>query len=377
MKDPLIQSTVWRGRGALALVAALAVMPVVLNSTTASGATSACPAGLTAQGPSQVETTVDGGEIYTYPTPIGTVTEPVPPAGFQPLQATDEQLALYGFPARPTDPDALAAWTSLLSAYQTSSPPSQCWNLNAPVADFKQSSDGIQPLVVAYDTSPNWGGYVAEPSSSNLFKGVAGEYHQPPRKSTSCTNARQSEWVGLGGYGTFSNGGFGLIQDGTEFDTSGSPYGFYEWIGSNSAGGATTGVAAQHFSIGVGVGDHIYVSTTYAPSTGIATFYIENQTTGTQQTFKAKTAQWYDGSTTDWIVERPGPFGGQPGHLQNFNSVSWTGAEAFNTANDWVYLDSTHEQINITMKQNGTTFAQTGGVGGANGGAFTTTWEHC
>lgn len=39
---------------------------------------------------------------------------PTPPQGFNPLQATPAQLSQYGFPAKPTNPTALASWTTAM-----------------------------------------------------------------------------------------------------------------------------------------------------------------------------------------------------------------------------------------------------------------------
>lgn len=39
----------------------------------------------------------------------------VPPEGFDPLTATDEQLSIYGFPPRPTNEEGLAFWTEIMS----------------------------------------------------------------------------------------------------------------------------------------------------------------------------------------------------------------------------------------------------------------------
>src|SRR5438093_8674568 len=45
-----------------------------------------------------------GGASYNYTVDGVSVSYPVPPQGFSPLAATDQQLSEYGFPPRPTDP---------------------------------------------------------------------------------------------------------------------------------------------------------------------------------------------------------------------------------------------------------------------------------
>jgi hypothetical protein len=55
---------------------------------------------------------------------------PVPPPGFKPLDATDQELNTYGFEARPADPALMAHWRSLYANYQAprrgNPPPVMC-----------------------------------------------------------------------------------------------------------------------------------------------------------------------------------------------------------------------------------------------------------
>jgi hypothetical protein len=356
----------------------------------ANGATdaAACSVGMTFIAPTSATQQDDGGTLYRFDTPLGAITEPVPPAGFKPLDASAAELELYGFPARPTDATELSDWTSRMGAYKSTEGPDPCWNVAPPPPFTPQASSlekwhvarphhAFNPSIIAYDTSQHWAGYYAI-SGDHTWIGASGQYDQPARYSTSCTGARQSEWVGIGGVGHKSDNSTGLIQDGTEVGPTGSPYGFYEWIGTNPSGG-TTGVAEQHFSLGVSASNHMYASTTYNASTGIGTFYIENQTTGQNQTFRANVATWYMPGTTDWIIERPEDLStGNYVALQNFNMINWTSVQAENDVPDWVFLNSTHEQVAVTMKRlNGTVLAQPSGVGGTNGGAFSASWLNC
>jgi hypothetical protein len=38
-----------------------------------------------------------------------------PPVGFSPVNASSSQLRCYGFPAKPTDPEGLKAWTHVMT----------------------------------------------------------------------------------------------------------------------------------------------------------------------------------------------------------------------------------------------------------------------
>lgn len=43
---------------------------------------------------------------------------PLPPANFNPLKASNTQLAKYGFPKRPTDPKQLVQWQDVMSHFK-------------------------------------------------------------------------------------------------------------------------------------------------------------------------------------------------------------------------------------------------------------------
>jgi hypothetical protein len=82
------------------------------------------PAALEACGipvfPATVEALPGGGERYSYYEPTGTLFEEttVPPPGFDPVGATAEELAEYGFPPRPTplaSPGEQAEWERTVS----------------------------------------------------------------------------------------------------------------------------------------------------------------------------------------------------------------------------------------------------------------------
>lgn len=65
-----------------------------------------------------VEELSDGGKIYVYYIDGVENDFPVPPEGFNPVRASDEDLATYGFPPRPTEAKELAEWTENMSAYR-------------------------------------------------------------------------------------------------------------------------------------------------------------------------------------------------------------------------------------------------------------------
>ena len=57
----------------------------------------------------------DGGKIYTYSLDGNLILEPVPPAGWDPLKASSDEIHQYGLPPRPSDPTALRDWSAKMS----------------------------------------------------------------------------------------------------------------------------------------------------------------------------------------------------------------------------------------------------------------------
>lgn len=64
----------------------------------------------------------DNSDINLQGVGEGEVTN-VPPAGFDPLTASNTQLRCFGFPLRPSDAADLAVWTQEMSGRRTSSSP--------------------------------------------------------------------------------------------------------------------------------------------------------------------------------------------------------------------------------------------------------------
>lgn len=66
------------------------------------------------------------GRIYHYDFGGSDVTEVVSPPGWTPLNGTDEELQIYGLPARPTDPAALKDWISSFSHWRGGAAEGMC-----------------------------------------------------------------------------------------------------------------------------------------------------------------------------------------------------------------------------------------------------------
>lgn len=159
----------------------------------------------------------------------------VPPRNFEPLTASDEALATYGFPARPAAQDALAAWTDDLANWK-------------PTPDVGLCQTTMRATVVQ---AGNWSGYYAT-VSSNLYIAAQGDYRQPTAGPTSCTGPQEVSWVGVGG--VYSEA---LIQDGTGISTSGGYYAWYEYLNTSGGGIPLTKLP----SVTVHAGDRVTPST--------------------------------------------------------------------------------------------------------------------
>lgn len=201
-----------------------------------------------------------------------------PPNGFNPLQATLAQLSAYGFPAKPSNPAALATWTTAMEDAKTYVVPEQ--------------SISSGPNHVVYNN--HWAGYVVP--SSGVYD-VSATWVQPSyNEGLDLNPADASFWVGMGGYYADSNG---LVQAGAD-------------SGANNAGGSTQyefwvedAPLNTHWEAKpvIQPGDTLYVDVTYDGSTSQA--FLENETANTYTTVTFNSPD-YDGSTVDVINEAVG-----------------------------------------------------------------------
>jgi hypothetical protein len=227
---------------------------------------------------STVSTYADGSG-NNLPTPMEYAT---PPHGFNPLTATAQQLAYYGFPKRPSGGNALAQWTYAMS-HATQYVP----------AGVNETLQGIK-FGISDQYSPSWAGYdgLASANGGSLFYETDATFTQPTIQSCGCSGD-VGIWTGIGGAGSSTE----IIQAGTLTQTQAASQptytAFYEDYPENPHAVSAPSVSP---------GDQIYVSVTY--SNGETTFYIENETTGAYHSYPVSTP-YYDGSSADWIVEKP------------------------------------------------------------------------
>ena len=248
-----------------------------------------------------------GGESVNYLVDGITNSYLVPPNGFNPLKASDDVLAAYGLPPRPTDKTALKTWKQDMKAYKHIYRPNKVYT--------KKNEKGSQ-LGTLY--TPNWSG-VAEtvPSgSSAVYRHVYGDYTQPQNccpNTTDNVNRQESTWVGIGGINNQQ-----LIQCGTAMQAQ-IYYYWYEYLSADS----DTNMVGVNAGL-IYPGDHIHVAVDFDGNTCFATFTLQNVTRSTSAIVKTSAiGKCYNGATAEWIDERP-TVNQSYCQLANFNTVNWS-----------------------------------------------------
>ena len=355
-----------------------------------------------------------GGQTYEFAVEGSIVRFTVPPASFRPLTASTAQLRKYGYGSRPTGRAALASWDREMSFYKRTVVP-------APVIPCRQPDPQRRTLkhvgLIAQDPPPpttypdyNWAGFdAAYPSNSTAIVGVEGNYYQPTDGSCSCRTPGESTWVGLGA-GPGGDGAGDLIQAGTAINqtyTNGNNpkyAGFYEWLGG---GGAGSNGSIEIGNLGLSAGDAIYVLVEYDQSSSEADFYVADNTSGNfgPPGEVAIANAYYDGSTAEWVFERPGCSNGtttcgnysngNPGFfLQNLANIGTgefytdggPGAEALLADGDWETLGTLNSDGHVNKFSSYEYIEGGGGYGSAmlststihsDGESFAETWHLC
>jgi hypothetical protein len=305
----------------------------------------------------KIEVLPDGGKLYTYIIDGVRNVFPVPPTGFKPIEATDDELAQYGFPARPDDKTGLDAWNAQMAYYKYTPEPdisvTDRTNGTVKLADVK--SDGAGTL-----NTTNWADYYA----SGNFVQVQGNFTQPTVQSGCLSNTYESTWVGLGGVNTGK-----LVQTGTAMNTRNGANSYYAWYEYLSP--AHPNPEIKFNSITVSGGDSIHAYCSFQSSNNRFNAYVANNTNGTSQTVLVdiSASEYFDSSTAEWINEHPSVSGTDNG-LTKYGSNGWTTAQAYTNTGTWYNITSlTYDRIDM---YNGSTVRSR--PSGLSGGSFTSNW---
>ena len=274
-----------------------------------------------------ISSTTDGGSAYTYVGADGMkLVVSVPPVGFDPMLASSNALAEYGFPQRPNDATALVDWTRVMSSYRSDSPPPSEIQLPTGAGGTRYS--------VHYNI---WAGYTAGSvgTTGHTYIGVKGEYTIPTISGTACGSSNQlAGWIGLGG----TTGSNDLVQQGLECGNSN--------LGSGSAWRAWTEFANTQSPIAFcgysswtfPAGDVVYQNMGYEMSLNQANFFVEDITTGVSHSCSISQpgSNWsFNGNTADWEMETPS------GAAADFGTLKFVDANAeLDSTGSWVTLGS-------------------------------------
>jgi hypothetical protein len=307
----------WAG-GAILLALVLALGSFGLPTTPARADTTAIPAwchGKTPpEKPTKVEKTRSGGKKFSFNVDNREHDSYVPPDGFDPLTATDAQLAEYSFPARPTSGSKLDHWKQVMAKAKRAVPtPSIC---------KKEQTESTATV--------NWSGYRSDAQNqpdgaTTPYYGVDGLYQQAYYQSACSPSAKESSWVGMDSWDNTT-----LTQAGTMIEAGKSqPYSaFYEVYSSNNRW--SFGFYAD---VPVNPGDNMYVDVTYfSPNLGSGDltkyyyeYFVENTTQGMYSIYTVTAPPIYGYFRwADAIDERPNAVGStQSVPLLNFHAVYW------------------------------------------------------
>jgi hypothetical protein len=298
-----------------------------------------------------IPTNVEG--VYAYP---------APPTGFNPLSASDEELAAYGFPPRPDkveDAHGYQVWARVMSM------PTTRWfgelkvrsNRSHPAtARLSQSQTDPTKFAASSGVTKNWSGVVntlssTSYSSTKSFCCVAAEFVVPqPQQAFNGSGGNICDgdtdqaafWVGQGGF-TIAGLNLGnqnnIAQSGVDIvapcgDSNGSAYAWMEWYPAN---------LVEFFP--VSAGDDIYVSVNNTSST-TATINLVDETGqhSVSVSLTAPSGVRLVGNEAEFVVERPygdskTPTGYYP--LANYIWSFWDYARSKTFAKKYYYPGTT------------------------------------
>ena len=266
----------------------------------------------------------------------GATTIEAPPAGFDPINASDEELQYHGFVPRPnqaTQPQAYASWVRAMQHSKTRVVPSleQTAIFHGPAKPVKLADPAgaasnavlsLEPSNTQY--SSNWSGYVNLSGAGSYgltsFNYIGSDMVVPVAKQYGCDGGWDwgSEWNGIDGWHSAD-----VLQAGVEFDAycSGSYKSsyysaWYEWYPYGEV---------RISSLPVTAGDDVFVSVWHSSPTQGYTYIVNYNTNQYVQIgFTADPAYPLIGNSEEWVVERP-IVGGSLTNLTDYSFVPFWG----------------------------------------------------
>lgn len=281
----------------------------------------------------------------TLPTNIeGIRTFPAPPEGFEPLHASDEELASYGIPPRPdsvSDPDGYRRWARL--APLMGDPHARWYGELKPrtgrgnLAHVSLIQDAEQQTTFSSTraTGNHWSGVVntlplTKWSTTNSFRKAEGDFVVPrPQEAFAGTGGnicdgdhdQASLWVGLGGL-TVTGWDLGnqnnILQSGVDIEANCSGleavYAWVEWYPAS---------VARLFD--VSPGDDIDAEVVNTSATG-GYFSILDKTKQIVASYHVAASSGHQlvGNEAEYILERPSGDSKTPSELYPLANYVWS-----------------------------------------------------
>ncbi len=298
------------------------------------------------------------GKELTYSLPDGvTMSTVVPPQGFRPQTAAPATARAYGFNA-PDNPTALAAWRAKYKGYRETVPSVPCLG----------GSGSSAVRFTKY--SGNWGGYMGTGHSN--YNEVYDDQNIPTYYTTCGANTASlaAPWIGLGGWNSGK-----LIQQGFASGSSST---------QNGPGTATQGASlwfeylnAAHENPPVYIGrttktNHVISQyMTYTAGKVVFHWYDRTAGSGWSPVTVNSLSSYYDGTTADFITEKPYGF-----KLRKFSrqTLSAAGARYGSTSKNLFSLPNTEVRLTTNGVSSGAAlFTDTR----SSTSAFYQTWKRC
>ena len=241
-----------------------------------------------------------------------------PPIGFDAVHASDADLDAYGFPPRPAlagDGRARHDWERMIGHAR--------FRINPQLrtAPWRAGPQQRRTLVRhGASTSTNWAGLtitnLATTFGLGSFALVVGEFNVPfaQQAFSTCSNNwdYSAAWVGMDGINNNS-----VLQAGTESDaycagtyTQQSYYAWVEWYPADA-----TEITNMPVSAGDIMGVYVYAK---GPTTGLAVLINATTNQYVSMGITAPAGTTLQGSSVEWIMERPSLANNQLTTLTNF-----------------------------------------------------------
>jgi hypothetical protein len=246
-------------------------------------------------------------------------TFPLPRKGFDPLTASSQELKRYGFPRRPDPvqtPIVAAMWVRMLRRYpnfQHITPEFE--EMKQQHGPNRRKEKGTEATVNAL--SSNWSGSVLFIGSGDKFSGIVGSWTVPHVYPTpgSAGTEYSLAWLGIDGDGSPD-----VMQAGTETNSDGHCYAWFEWYHDYQK-------KIKNFP--VSPGDVVFLVLCALSSTE-ALYGIINLTSEfvTGCTFSAPEGTTLVGNCAEAIVERP-TVNGNLAELPRYGEVFFDDTTAF------------------------------------------------